>query len=205
MKKKIFLLLATNALAACASIQPIQMRGPKGRVAYSMTCSGMGRTIEACFAKAGEICPNGYDIVDRVSGLSAVPAPNGGIIAGTQHSLIVECKDEAPERGSKLSEDGVVVGAEDVQSTSEEVPVSPKPHVKPDRLTKGDSHTPMRRKDTGVRVAVGALYNFADELQYDKLTVSDGSTSVTGKAKEALERSPGECTEFCVTSSNNVG
>ena len=37
-----------------------------------MKCSGFGRNVNACFKTAGELCPNGYDIVDRSSGTQAM-------------------------------------------------------------------------------------------------------------------------------------
>lgn len=88
------IVLATSAflLASCASIDPVPFNGPNGRQAYSMKCSGMGRTLDACYVKAGELCPAGYNIVDRTTGTVAVPTMNGGFMAAPQHSLAVECK-----------------------------------------------------------------------------------------------------------------
>lgn len=83
----LFLLL----LSACATITPKQFIGPNGKTAYSMRCSGMGRTLDACYQKAGEVCPNGYTIIDRASGTVAVPV-NGSIMAAPQHNLAIECK-----------------------------------------------------------------------------------------------------------------
>jgi len=78
-------------LAACAAIEPQQFVGPNGKSAYSMRCSGMGRTLDACYKKAGEVCPGGYTIIDRASGTVAVPV-QGGFIAAPQHNLAIECK-----------------------------------------------------------------------------------------------------------------
>lgn len=79
-------------LASCASIDPIQFRGPNGKVAYSMKCSGWGRTLGACYQKAGEVCPSGYNIVDRTSSTVAVPTNGGGIMAAPSHHLAIECR-----------------------------------------------------------------------------------------------------------------
>jgi len=79
-------------LTACAAIEPQQFVGPNGKTAYSMRCSGMGRTLNACYKKAGEVCPSGYTIVDRASGTIAVPVTGGGMIAAPQHNLAIECK-----------------------------------------------------------------------------------------------------------------
>lgn len=90
--RKICLITLPVLLASCASIEPQQFVGPNGRTAFSMRCSGMGRTLDACYQKAGEICPSGYSIIDRASGTVAVPASGGGFIAAPQHNLAVECK-----------------------------------------------------------------------------------------------------------------
>jgi hypothetical protein len=79
-------------LTACAAIEPQQFVGPNGKTAYSMRCSGMGRTLDACYKKAGEVCPSGYTIVDRRSGTIAVPVAGGGMMAAPQHNLAIECK-----------------------------------------------------------------------------------------------------------------
>lgn len=78
-------------LTAYAAIEPQQFVGPNGKTAYSMRCSGMGRTLDACYKKAGEVCSSGYTIIDRASGTVAVPV-NGGIMAAPQHNLAIECK-----------------------------------------------------------------------------------------------------------------
>jgi hypothetical protein len=76
----------------CAEVSPQPMSGPDGRQAYSMRCSGFGRTLEACYAKAGEICPNGYEVVDRATGTVAVPTATGSLMAAPQQSLVIQCK-----------------------------------------------------------------------------------------------------------------
>jgi hypothetical protein len=79
--------LATLLFAGCASIEPQLFTGPNGGTAYSMRCSGAGRTLDACYKKAGELCPAGYNIVDRASGIVA----SGGV-AVTRYNLAIECK-----------------------------------------------------------------------------------------------------------------
>lgn len=88
---KISYVVISLLLTACAAIEPKQFIGPNGKTAYSMRCSGMGRTLDACYTKAGEVCPSGYTIIDRASGIIAAPI-NGGIMAASQHNLAIECK-----------------------------------------------------------------------------------------------------------------
>lgn len=78
-------------LSGCASIDPVPFNGPNGKKAYSMRCSGMGRSLEACYQKAGEICPSGYSIVDRSTGTVGVPT-SGGMMIAPQNTLAIECK-----------------------------------------------------------------------------------------------------------------
>lgn len=91
MGKNLFTILSLIMLTSCAAIEPNQFIGPNGKQAYSMKCSGMGRTLDACYQKAGELCPHGYIIIDRASGTVAIPV-NGSIMATPQHNLAVECK-----------------------------------------------------------------------------------------------------------------
>lgn len=86
----VVLLLA--ALSGCASIDPVPFAGPNGRQAYSMRCSGMGRTLEACYQAAGKVCPNGYNVVDSRSGVVGVPMRSGGMMAAPDYRLAIECR-----------------------------------------------------------------------------------------------------------------
>lgn len=85
------LISSTVVLSGCASIEPVPFNGPNGKKAYSMRCSGMGRSLEACYQKAGEICPSGYSIVDRSTGAIGVPT-SGGMMIAPQNTLAIECK-----------------------------------------------------------------------------------------------------------------
>lgn len=78
-------------LSGCAVIKPQPFKGPDGGQAYTMKCSGFGRTLEKCYQKSGEICPNGYSIVNQSSSTIAIPSGNS-FIAAPQHNLTIECK-----------------------------------------------------------------------------------------------------------------
>ena len=90
--KSILLVVATSlGLAGCMSIDPTSFRGPNGKQGYSMKCSGFGRTLDACYQKAGEVCPSGYNIVDRSSGTVGF-MNQGSFMMAPQHGLTIECK-----------------------------------------------------------------------------------------------------------------
>lgn len=82
---------ACALLAACASVEPQQFVGPNGRTAYSMECSKGGRSLDACYKKAGEVCPAGYAIIDRASTTQITPTQFGPI-GSPRHSIAIECK-----------------------------------------------------------------------------------------------------------------
>jgi len=89
------LLLSTMLIAfgvtGCMSIEPTSFKGPSGKQGYSMRCSGMGRTLDACYQKAGEVCPNGYNIVDRSSGTVGF-MNQGTLMMAPRDGLVIECK-----------------------------------------------------------------------------------------------------------------
>jgi hypothetical protein len=81
-------------VASCASaIEPRSFVGPNGKTAYSMECSGMGRTLDACFQKAGEVCPRGYQIVSQTSDIVGLPMGRGqGMMIAPKRGLAIECR-----------------------------------------------------------------------------------------------------------------
>ena len=89
--KHLFLILVALILVSCASIKPVKFVGPNGSEAYTMKCSGLGRTLEKCYVKAGQVCPSGYNVVNRSSSTVATTI-NGQLLAAPQHNLTIECK-----------------------------------------------------------------------------------------------------------------
>jgi len=77
-------------MMSCAAIEPVPFIGPNGNQAYSMRCSGMGRTLQMCYQKAGVVCPDGYTIIGQNSSTVAIPV-NGSIMVAPQHNLTLEC------------------------------------------------------------------------------------------------------------------
>lgn len=91
--KMLIPMLVASLLGGCGTIDPKIMAGPNAKPAYSMQCSGMGRTLEACYEKAGELCPNGYSVLDKPSRTVGVTNPaSGQFILAEQQSLFIECK-----------------------------------------------------------------------------------------------------------------
>ena len=97
MKSLIVLFAICLLLMGCIKnkpVEPIEFTGPNGRTAYNMRCSGFGRTMDMCYRKSSEICPNGYQVIDISSGTFAIPNPStGGVIIGNRRDMAIECKE----------------------------------------------------------------------------------------------------------------
>ena len=64
---------------------------PSGKQGFSLSC---GSKMDRCMEKAGELCPNGYNIVNQASGTVAVPVYGsyGGVVAAPKHEMAIECR-----------------------------------------------------------------------------------------------------------------
>ena len=49
------------ALAACTTIRPMPL--PDGTMDYALECNAMLDTVDECYARVAELCPQGYSIV----------------------------------------------------------------------------------------------------------------------------------------------
>jgi len=66
-------------IAACATeIEAVPFTRPSGKAAYSMRCGG---DLDACYRRAGELCPRGWNIVNQTGHAVALPIYGGGAIA----------------------------------------------------------------------------------------------------------------------------
>jgi uncharacterized protein YceK len=87
-------LLLLALLTGCASVQ--QVKAPDGKDAYQVKCGNAVK--EKCAAKAAELCPRGYDLLDRVADPygDLTKVGNVGqleIRADTTTILLVRCKE----------------------------------------------------------------------------------------------------------------
>lgn len=87
--KRTITVFTSLLLCACATVSPVKYQGNNGKASYSMTCSGMGRTMGKCYYKANELCPSGYTILSDAHASSAL---FGDLMHNTEDKLIIECK-----------------------------------------------------------------------------------------------------------------
>lgn len=85
--------LIALALAGCAAVKPVKL--PNGGSAYLVEC---GRAVAGkCAAKAAEVCPNGYDRLerraDRYTDLTEVGEVGAlELKADTTERLLIQCR-----------------------------------------------------------------------------------------------------------------
>ena len=90
---KHFLLMFLVVLAGCASVKKVT--GPNGEVAYEVQC-GKAAT-SACTSKADDLCPRGYNQIERNSDLYNDLTRVGSlgkleIRADTTEYMLIQCK-----------------------------------------------------------------------------------------------------------------
>jgi hypothetical protein len=73
--------LCAALLAGCVTVN--EVKGPDGKPALAVKCGD----ATACYKKAGELCPDGYDFVNSTTG-------NG------RATILVECKAPATTKNA---------------------------------------------------------------------------------------------------------
>ena len=83
MKK--LLILATLTITGCTTTPPEKIVTPDGNEGYSIKC---GAGPDNCYTIAGELCPDGYNVIDRSNNAST--ASTGDTYP--MYSMGIECK-----------------------------------------------------------------------------------------------------------------
>lgn len=84
---RIVVAAAALALSACTTVTPFV--GPNGKPAHHIDC---GSSQQNCMLKAGELCPSGYEVIDRKSGMVAAPVWPAGFVMAEQIAISVQCR-----------------------------------------------------------------------------------------------------------------
>lgn len=93
MTRIVLLAVATALVLSGCAVPAKPISGPQGKTAYSLKCSGMGRTTEDCYEKAGELCPAGYIVEDVSRRAGPVVVSGNSIIPTSTEYMLVTCKD----------------------------------------------------------------------------------------------------------------
>lgn len=82
------------SLSACAVSNQVVM--PSGQHGYTINCSGAAMTWASCYEKAGEACPQGYDVADKSDehGGPVVAANRYGLFGAPvmDRTMLIQCK-----------------------------------------------------------------------------------------------------------------
>lgn len=83
-----------GSLSGCAAAHKTVL--PDGRKGISLNCSGPLMTWNACYEKAGDACPSGYEIVakdgDGGNGMAYGNRNGFGASSSNTRTLMVACK-----------------------------------------------------------------------------------------------------------------
>lgn len=89
------LITACLAAAGCAALERDvvtgSFRGPSGNQAYSMACSGGGRSIPKCYARATELCGQ-YTVISQTATTLNLQNRDGRLTSVPAREMVVECK-----------------------------------------------------------------------------------------------------------------
>jgi hypothetical protein len=90
--KYLFLMILV-ILAGCASAK--QVKGPNGEIAFLVQCGNAAKS--ACTEKAADLCPKGYNSLDRNSDIynELTKVGNAGMLeikADTTTTMLIQCK-----------------------------------------------------------------------------------------------------------------
>lgn len=82
------------SLASCAVSKSVVM--PSGQHGYTVNCSGAALSWADCYQKAGETCPQGYDVADKSDehGGPVVAANRYGLFGAPvmDRTMLIQCK-----------------------------------------------------------------------------------------------------------------
>lgn len=84
---KVFGTAAVALILAGCAVSPSPVTAPSGRPGYSMKCSGFGKSVQDCYAKAAELCPQGYNVEANKSQFVMVEGTGG-----TREYMLISCK-----------------------------------------------------------------------------------------------------------------
>jgi len=92
--KNILSLVSILFIVSCATSKEIVL--PSGEKGYTVNCGTYeGNSWSACYEKAGEICPSGYDILEKIESNDKQLVATGNLLQtldDDKRSLVISCK-----------------------------------------------------------------------------------------------------------------
>ena len=68
-----------------------ELTGQNERVIHTLSCSGTGKDWNDCYLEADTLCPNGYTIIEKSTGIVSAPI-YGQYTLVPSKKIIIECK-----------------------------------------------------------------------------------------------------------------
>ena len=85
---------ASLTMSGCAVSRQVVM--PSGQHGYTINCSGAAMTWANCYEKAGDTCPQGYDVAEKSDehGGPVVAANRYGLFGAPvmDRTMLIQCK-----------------------------------------------------------------------------------------------------------------
>lgn len=91
MKWTMLMFLAVT-MQACAGIEATKFTGGQGEVSYHLSCSEFNTTLEACKAKAHDLCGGVFEVNHQLSHRESYPDSGDGFVMPAKQHLVVDCK-----------------------------------------------------------------------------------------------------------------
>jgi len=94
MKKIALILFVVSQLcyaSSSASDSPEPSVAQNKKPTYTVNCSGLGKKWDDCYQEAENLCPDGYKILKKSSGVIAAPV-NGQTTLAPSKKLVIQCK-----------------------------------------------------------------------------------------------------------------
>jgi hypothetical protein len=82
------------ALGGCTTATAVM--GPDGTPHYDVHCP---RSMVACYQRAAEACPRGYDLINATTSVDAItPTANGPVGGGSSTDMLIRCRTATAAR-----------------------------------------------------------------------------------------------------------
>jgi hypothetical protein len=99
MQKLAWLLILSLIIICGCGAKSKRAIGPDGRPLHHISCGGIQNSFEDCLEKAGELCPQGYDVLGSQDNVVHSANPFGGsrgvnpVMTQYKRNLTVQCKE----------------------------------------------------------------------------------------------------------------
>jgi len=77
--------------SSLASDSPKSVTDKNIEQTYKVNCSGHGKSWDDCYQEAGTLCPDGYNIIKKSTGVVSTPIYGKSTLAPSK-KLIIECE-----------------------------------------------------------------------------------------------------------------